>query len=63
MQQADRFPNLIEVIAASAGRLISVRNIVSRLPLTFQGVEIVATHRDRSTKQNYSFDIHVCDAG
>lgn len=62
MQQAERFPNLLVVIGASAGGLSPIRSIVSQLPSTFQGVVVVATHRDPAAKENSLLDILGRDA-
>lgn len=54
---ADSFPNLLVVIGASAGGLQSIREIVRLLPNTFQGVVIVATHRDPNVSRNHLAEI------
>ncbi len=61
-EKLDTFSNLLVVIGASAGGLKPIREIIRKLPKTFQAVVIVATHRDPSIQENILAEILSNDA-
>ena len=60
--ESKRFPNLLIVLGASAGGLKPIREIIGLLPQEFQGVVIVATHRDPKLPSNNLVEILDRDA-
>ncbi|MCA9108782.1 MAG: chemotaxis protein CheB [Planctomycetaceae bacterium] len=52
IKTSGQFPNLLVVIGASAGGLKPIREIVRLLPMEFQGVILIATHRDPNLPTN-----------
>lgn len=57
MSDAPNFPNLLVVIGASAGGVKPLQRIITQLPRSFQGIVIIATHRDPAVTKNDLADI------
>lgn len=54
---AERYPNLLVVIGASAGGMEPLGELLAALPKTFQGTILVATHRSPEKSSNMLRDI------